>query len=131
MDDVHYTEGVCGDGAAILFDGKPLTISEILNKLNTIERLKLERDEAWAELEKWKPVHTNDGMCHAHIRAPIEEDWHNVLAAIVAASHGMQDFEDTQHTVIVYEVRYTVDLDAENGNPPNVYEVRAALGGEG
>lgn len=31
----HYTEGICGDGAAILCDGQPLTISEVLRRLNT------------------------------------------------------------------------------------------------
>jgi hypothetical protein len=30
----HYTEGVCHDGAAILRDGVPITISEILTTLN-------------------------------------------------------------------------------------------------
>lgn len=30
----EYTEGVCGDGAAILCDGRPMTISEILAALN-------------------------------------------------------------------------------------------------
>jgi hypothetical protein len=29
-----YTEGVCADGAAILKDGVPITISEILAELN-------------------------------------------------------------------------------------------------
>lgn len=31
----EYTQGVCEDGAAILKDGKPLTIEEILAELRT------------------------------------------------------------------------------------------------
>lgn len=40
----EWTEGVCSDGAAILRDGQPVTISELLEHLNTadkeIERLR-------------------------------------------------------------------------------------------
>ena len=31
---IKYTEGVCEDGAAILKNGKPMTISELLEDLN-------------------------------------------------------------------------------------------------
>lgn len=31
-----YSEGICDDGAAILCDGKMLTITEVLNRLNSI-----------------------------------------------------------------------------------------------
>ncbi|HCU0428871.1 hypothetical protein I5Q42_06110 [Serratia marcescens] len=33
-----YTEGLCGDGAAILCDGVPMSISEILAALNAAAR---------------------------------------------------------------------------------------------
>jgi hypothetical protein len=32
-----YTEGICHDGAAILKDGLPITISEILSLLNRLD----------------------------------------------------------------------------------------------
>jgi hypothetical protein len=34
-----WTEGVCGDGVAILRDGVPVSISKILKALNDRERL--------------------------------------------------------------------------------------------
>lgn len=30
----HYSQGICGDGAAILCDGVPLTVDEIVARLN-------------------------------------------------------------------------------------------------
>lgn len=36
-----YTEGVCGDGAAILCDGVPVAISDILTSLNRISHLEM------------------------------------------------------------------------------------------
>ena len=35
----EYTEGVCGDGAAILRDGQPIPITEILSRLNRLAHL--------------------------------------------------------------------------------------------
>ena len=35
----RFTEGICGDGAAILDNGKQITITEILNNLNRLEEL--------------------------------------------------------------------------------------------
>ena len=53
MSDKQYTEGVCDDGAAILFDGVMLPIGEIIRLLNArqelidqCESMKFERDEA-------------------------------------------------------------------------------------
>ncbi|MGQ8703908.1 hypothetical protein [Serratia marcescens] len=34
----QYTEGLCGDGAAILCDGVPMSVSEILAALNSANR---------------------------------------------------------------------------------------------
>lgn len=31
---MRWTEGVCGDGAVILFDGQPVSISDLLTILN-------------------------------------------------------------------------------------------------
>ena len=41
----EYTQGVCGDGAAILIDGRPLTPDEIVQRLNVNERLLYERQK--------------------------------------------------------------------------------------
>lgn len=35
----RFTEGICGDGAAILDNGKQITITEILNNLNKLDEL--------------------------------------------------------------------------------------------
>lgn len=35
----RFTEGICGDGAAILDNGKQITITEILNNLNRLDEL--------------------------------------------------------------------------------------------
>jgi len=37
-----YTEAIMADGACILEDGKPITIDEILIKLNDYEKIKNE-----------------------------------------------------------------------------------------
>ena len=37
--DKRFTEGICGDGAAILDNGKQITITEILNNLNRLDKL--------------------------------------------------------------------------------------------
>jgi hypothetical protein len=40
----RYTEGIAGDGAAILDNGTPITITEILNRLNDHDKLVKESD---------------------------------------------------------------------------------------
>lgn len=40
----RYTEGIAGDGAAILDNGTPITITEILNTLNDHDKLVKESD---------------------------------------------------------------------------------------
>lgn len=40
----EYTEGICGDGAAILKDGKPLAISGVLVALNCAEASRAENE---------------------------------------------------------------------------------------
>ncbi len=40
MKKVEYTQGCCDDGAAILANGKMLTIEQILEELRLCERLK-------------------------------------------------------------------------------------------
>lgn len=41
---MKYTEGICEDGAAILCDGQPITITQILGQLNFIDKLLEEND---------------------------------------------------------------------------------------
>ena len=45
-----YTEGICGDGAAILKDGERMTISEIIAELNTRPDSKPYR---WEDVDDW------------------------------------------------------------------------------
>ena len=42
INSIEYSQGVCGDGAAILKDGQPMTIEEILSKLREYELFKTE-----------------------------------------------------------------------------------------
>lgn len=44
-EDGRYSEGICSDGAAILYDGVPLPIEEIIRRLNAYE-ISLARLEA-------------------------------------------------------------------------------------
>lgn len=54
-----YTEGVCSDGAAILRDGVPMTISEILTELNVLARNKA-LEEAAHVIETGQETHSSD-----------------------------------------------------------------------
>ena len=47
----EYTEGICGDGAAILRDGERMTIGEVVNALNDYTAL-LARHNALVEAVK-------------------------------------------------------------------------------
>lgn len=62
----HYTEGVCGDGAAILCDGQPITIAEVLRRLNAAapatEPSETER-LVNAGCKAHGPVKTNSPVC--------------------------------------------------------------------
>lgn len=72
----EITEGVCSDGAAILEDGIPLPITEILNRLKQLERLRTALPiEQWAE---------EDGPClwwsfpikePPYPGTPLDTDW--------------------------------------------------------
>jgi hypothetical protein len=59
----RYTEGICQDGAAILDNGEMVTITEILDRLNSSAKLEKELEEArrLSGLEKdWN--HNNAGV---------------------------------------------------------------------
>jgi hypothetical protein len=51
---MKYTEGICEDGAAILCDGQPITISQILGRLNLMDEFKEENERYEAALVKCK-----------------------------------------------------------------------------
>jgi len=40
----RFTEGIAFDGTAILDNGKPITITEILNNLNKLDKLKSNKE---------------------------------------------------------------------------------------
>ena len=42
---MKYTEGVCGDGAAILCDGQQISIGQILGRLNLLGELLAENSK--------------------------------------------------------------------------------------
>ena len=43
--DDKWTEGVCGDGAAILYDGMRVDIASVIERLNSIETLRKSRND--------------------------------------------------------------------------------------
>lgn len=48
----EYSQGVCGDGAAILEDGRPLTIEDILQKLRELDFAR--RESEGLAMALWK-----------------------------------------------------------------------------
>lgn len=85
-----YTEGVCGDGAAILRDGVPVKITEILAMLNTHsilpqmvavvrlpswEQCDHKPEEERTELERF--IRDNEPVRH-------DNEWRSALAAVLA-----------------------------------------------
>jgi hypothetical protein len=46
-----YTQGVCRNGAAILEDGAALTVEEILERLNRLDKMEYETDHYMRTLE--------------------------------------------------------------------------------
>ena len=78
-DERRYTEGICFDGAAILHDGRPLPIDEVVGRLNCYAECKEERNTLRArvaELEKagdaMNGVPCNHKGCLSHITHPCE-----------------------------------------------------------
>ena len=76
---VEYTEGIAEDGAAILADGQPMTVSEVLDQLNwTSERI-TELVRA-AYMEGWNDgfwdvemATDEEGWMHSTVREAVEE----------------------------------------------------------
>ena len=87
----EWTEGVCSDGAAILRDGQPVTISELLEHLNTadkeIERLRerLEMTHAYDATRKRvavEPGSIPDGIdCRDETIAQLEKQLRIIRSA--------------------------------------------------
>lgn len=42
---MKYTEGICGDGAVILCNGKEITINQILGRLNCLDEVMAENSK--------------------------------------------------------------------------------------
>lgn len=81
----EYTQGVCHDGAAIMKDGQPLTIEQILEGLR-------ERDEYRNHLAAIAEMTGNGndvGAAHEGVNAVIEE--RDALAALLEAAKKLAD----------------------------------------
>jgi hypothetical protein len=77
----EYSQGVCEDGAAILCDGQPLTIEEILDGLR-------ERDKALGKLaamESQEPVASVYKGAHVSWHVKDDQDWQPLYAKPVPA----------------------------------------------
>ena len=59
----RYTEGVCHDGAAILDNGQMITITDILDRLNTGEHLQQKTDQLEGLVEEilWRNASDIEG----------------------------------------------------------------------
>jgi hypothetical protein len=80
--DVVYSESVCGDGAAILRNGEPMRVHEIVAALNATRALAGEKAEGHERSDVWvvqdetgRPVHCAawPEACHEHINDAINE----------------------------------------------------------
>ena len=70
----RFTEGIAFDGTAILDNGKPITITEILNNLNELDRLKSNLKEYITEAY----YNGGDQMCpNGKIGSKQAEDYYN------------------------------------------------------
>jgi hypothetical protein len=55
MSDHEYSQGICGDGAAILKDGQPMTIEEIVDELQKGQAVRAQSGQG-AEAEGWQAM---------------------------------------------------------------------------
>lgn len=52
----EYSQGVCGDGAAILRDGQRMTVDEIVAELNAADAVRKERAALYLRARDWAEV---------------------------------------------------------------------------
>lgn len=57
----RFTEGIAFDGTAILDNGQPMTITEILNNLNRLDSCDLELKKLYSEIEYLIIMWSNNG----------------------------------------------------------------------
>jgi hypothetical protein len=60
MSDHEYSQGICGDGVAILKDGQPMTIEEIVDELQKGQAARAQGACEWAEQLDACEFHGND-----------------------------------------------------------------------
>ena len=80
MSDGRYTQGFCEDGAAILYDGQPITVDEVVGRLNSIDELTAERDRLEAKLATLQGG--LQSICDTHGYAVPKPVLNNLLAAL-------------------------------------------------
>jgi hypothetical protein len=63
----EWTEGVCGDGAAILRDGAMIPIEDLVASLNNADRrIKQLEVVAWAAWNELNAIRARDGVPYTH-----------------------------------------------------------------
>ena len=77
---IEWTEGVCADGAAILKDGQPVSISGLLDHLNAIE-------DAKHQINNWAQAYPRDMFI-----PPTSEQCKEAHAALVAIGMSLDKF---------------------------------------
>jgi hypothetical protein len=103
----EFTEGVCGDGAAILRDGQPMTITEILEELAEGDRLRRlintpETDD-WIAGAALEAAHQIERWGEAHDSGKSAWDWFwliGYLAQKAAAAQVAGDVVKARHHTI-------------------------------
>lgn len=89
MNESEYSQGICEDGAAILRDGQPMTVEEILDALRDSEKLQAEVErlrEHNDELQRY-----NLGFAESELRFQQERD--QLKAAVALAVDAFKRYE--------------------------------------
>jgi hypothetical protein len=86
-----YSQGICENGAAILKDGLPMTIEQILIELRGAQQLSAVTTEAWVLRQKADAIDEASRMC-------MPSRWGN----IDLAPKGFQEYCDGVKSVCAY-----------------------------
>ncbi|MGM0825655.1 MAG: hypothetical protein ACQEUY_13160 [Pseudomonadota bacterium] len=98
----EYTQGVCQDGAAILKDGQPLTIEQILEALRERDALAAHIERLNAAIEAWNACRVVPDNIDPLIDAAPATSLHRrvALAQAEALRNAAEDFKEgwPEHT---------------------------------
>ena len=105
----RYTQGICGDGAAILRDGKQITIEQVLADLNAIYVSEEARCDVFAH---------RTGLALERAAEHLPEGWEIVVrvernagSVVLLADDGKgYDFDDADHECFAQQIEGAIDF---------------------